>query len=226
FLRPHHLQAAQRHLTHQGQQSEKWDQHYNWGIRTVDLDIDALANYRCVVRVLRARLRDGTLVSIPEEGTLPALDLKPAFERENAVTIFVGVPVLQLGRANVGATGKADGARFLLDSQELEDENTGLNPQPVQVRLLNLKLLLSTEDQAGYEVLPIARVQKSAGTNAVPELDVNYIPPLLACDAWKPLSHGILQTIYDVIGRKLELVSQQVVSRGITFDSVAQGDPL
>jgi type VI secretion system protein ImpJ len=226
FLRPHHLQAAQRHWAHVGQLGEKWDLHYNWGLRAVDLDLDGIANYRCVVRSLKARLRDGTLVSIPEDGTLPALDLKPVFERENVVTIYLGVPVLQLGRANVSTNGRADGARYLLDSQELEDENTGLNPQPIQVRLLNLRLLTSNDDQAGYEILPIARLQKSAQTDAVPELDKSYIPPLLACDAWKPLHHGILQTIYDTLGRKLELLSQQVVSRGITFDSQAQGDPL
>jgi type VI secretion system protein ImpJ len=226
FMLPHHMQAAQRYWFHQGTLGEKWDLHYNWGLRAIDLDLDALANYRCVVRQLKARLRDGTLVGIPEDGTLPALDLKPAFERENAVTVYIGVPVLQLGRANIGQPGKADGARYLLDAQELEDENTGLNPRPIQVRLLNLKLLLSTEDQAGYEVLPIARVQKSARAEATPELDESYIPPLLACDAWKPLSAGILQTIYDRIGKKLELLAQQVVSRGITFDSQAQGDPL
>src|SRR5262245_22386414 len=68
FLRPHHLQAAQRYWAHQGMLGEKWDLHYNWGLRAIDLDLDALSNYRCVVRQLRARLRDGTLVSIPEDG--------------------------------------------------------------------------------------------------------------------------------------------------------------
>src|SRR5262249_39048930 len=81
FVRPHHFNAAQQHWEQVLAQNAKWDRHYNWGLRAVELDLDALANYRLVVRVLRARLRDGTLVSIPEEGTLPAIDLKPAFER-------------------------------------------------------------------------------------------------------------------------------------------------
>lgn len=228
FLRPHHLQAASRHGSHVAALNEKWDLHYNWGLRSIDLDLDALANYRCVVRSLKARLRDGTLLSIPEDGTLPALDLKAAFEqtRENALTIYLGVPVLQLGRRNVADNGRGDSARYVVDALELEDENTGLNPQSIQVRLLNLKLLLSSDDQAGYEVLPIARVQKSARAEATPELDETYFPPVLSCDAWKPLSAGILQAVYDRIGKKLELLAQQVTSRGITFDSVAQGDPL
>src|SRR5262249_34893527 len=100
-----------------------------------------------------------------------------------------------------------------------------VNPQPIQVRLLNLKLLLDTEDRAGYDVLPICRVHKSAKAEATPELDASYIPPLLACEAWQPLLAGILQQIYDRIGQRLQLLAELVVSRGITFDSQAPGDP-
>ena len=35
-----------------------------------------------------------------------------------------------------------------------------------------------------------------------------------------------MQSIYDRIGNKIELLATQVVSRGITFDSQGQGDPL
>jgi type VI secretion system protein ImpJ len=227
FLRPHQLQAAQRHALHLADLNEKWDQHYNWGLRSFDLDHDALANYRLVIRSLRARLRDGTLISIPEDGNLPALDLKAAFGPETALTIYLAVPLVRLGRANVSTDGSAEGGgRYLVESQDLEDENTGVNPQAIQVRLLNLKLLLSSQDVSGYEVLPVARIEKSPRAEATPQLDETYIPPVLACDAWPPLLNGILQAIYDRIGKKIELLSNQVVSRGITFDSHAQGDPL
>ncbi len=226
FIRPQHFQTAQRYWAHLVDRSEKWDVHYNWGLRAVELDLDALANYRGVVRSLCARLRDGTLIALPEDGLLPALDLKPAFEQGTSVTLYLAVPVLHLGRANVSADGAAEGSRYVVDTQELEDENTGVNPQPVQVRLLNVRLLTSEQDQTGYEVLPIARIQKSSRAEATPELDTDYIPPVLACDAWKPLEAGIMQAVYDRIGKKIEVLAGQVVSRGITFDSHTQGDPL
>lgn len=225
FLRPHHFQAENRHLAHVLNRGEKWDQHYNWGVRAVDLDLEALANYRLVVRSLEARLPDGTLIALPEDGTVPAIELKAAFEKANSVTVFLAVPVVRLGRANVATGRTGDGARYLVDSQELEDENTGVNPQPIQVRLMNLRLLLSNQDHTGYEVLPIARLEKSPRAEAVPQLDRAYIPPLLACDAWQPLAAGILQTIYDRIGKKIELLGNQVVANSISFDSQAQGDP-
>jgi len=223
FLRPHHLQAAQRYSFHLGHTSEKWDLHYNWGLRSIDLDREALGNHRLVVGALQARLRDGTLVSVPDDGLLPNIDLKPAFEREKTLTVFLGVPRLHIGRANI-VNGQAENGRFLLDTQELEDENTGVNPQPVQVRLLNLKLLLSNQDQTGYEVLPIARIEKSAKAEAPPAIDITYIPPVLACDAWSVLSLDILQQIYDRIGKVLEQKANQAVSRGIVFESQAAED--
>jgi type VI secretion system protein ImpJ len=226
FIRPQHFQAAQRHWAHLVDRGSRFDVHYNWGLRALDLDLDALANSGAVVRSLRARLRDGTLVSVPEDGLLPTLDLKPALERDNTVTLYLGVPVLHLGRANVGSNGGADGARYAVDTQELEDENTGINPQPVQVRLLNVRLLTSIQDHTGYEVLPIARVRKSARAEATPELDTTYIPPVLACEAWKPLEAGIVQAVYHRIGQKIETLAGQIVGRGVTFDSHTQGDPL
>jgi type VI secretion system protein ImpJ len=224
FIRPHHFQAVQRYWSQQGSLGDKWDLHYNWGLRAIELDREALGNYRLVIRSLKARLRDGTLVAVPEDGNLPDVDLKPAFEQAGEVTAYLAVPVLNLGRANVAANGRSEGGRYLLDTQELEDENTGVNPQPIQVRLLNLQLLLSTDSRAGYEVLPIARLARSARAEAVPQLDPGYIPPLLAFDAWEPLQADILQTIYHRLGRKIEEKANQAVSRGISFGTHSQGD--
>lgn len=236
FIRPHHFQASQRWEAHLTQRADKWNLHYCWGLRSIEVDLDALANYRFVVRSMQARLRDGTLVSIPEDGVLPALEIKNAFQREHSVTIFLAVPIVHLGRANVSSNGQqpderrspgagsAFDARYLLDMQELEDENTGVNPQPIQVRLLNLRLLLSNQDHTGYEVLPIARIERSPQAEAPPQLNHAYIPPVLACDAWQPLRGGVIQNIYDRIGKKLEALTEQIHARSITFDSTAQGE--
>lgn len=225
-MRPHHLQSMQRHEFSQGHANQKWTQHYNWGLRSVDVNLDALSNFRFVVDSLKARLRDGTIISIPQDGILPPVDLKPAFADRGDVTAYLALPSLNLGKANVADTSLADGARWRLDTQELEDENTGVNPQPVMVRLLNLKLMLSGEDHTGFEVLPIARVVKSPRAEATPEIDKNYIPPLLACDGWTPLENDIMRAVTDRIGKKLEVLAALVTSRGISFDSTGQGDPL
>jgi type VI secretion system protein ImpJ len=225
FLRPQHFQAAQRAWYDLTERHEKWDLHYNWGLHALDLDLDALTNYRCVVRSAEARLRDGTLIAVAADSPLPACDLRGAFATTSAVTVYLGVPVLQLGRANVAAAHGERG-RYLVETRELEDENTGVNPQPVPVRQLNVQVLLSTQDHAGFEVVPIARLERSARAEAVPQLDPKYIPPVLACDAWPGLTVAVLAAVHERLGKKIELLATQIVSRGITLDSHAQGDPL
>jgi type VI secretion system protein ImpJ len=240
FLLPQQMQAAERFGMHHLYLSHKWDLHHDWGLRAIDLDEAALANFRFAVRSLKARLPDGTLVAVPEDGTLAAVDLKPGFERGNLVTVYLAVPRLHLGRPNVrepeaapakpapaaaGAAKEAGQMRYVLASEEIEDENLSDNAHPVPVRLLNLRLLLSTEDHSGYEVLAIARVQKPATADATPQLDRNYIPPLLACDAWSVLAADILQDIYHRIGTKVEKLASKMVTRGITFDSRSGEDP-
>jgi type VI secretion system protein ImpJ len=225
FLRPQQLQAAQRYESGRQQTITAWDHPYYWGLQAITVDPDALANHRLVIHNLQARLRDGTLVRVPEEGALAAVDLKPALERERAVTVHVAVPVFRLGQANAGGDGSA-APRYLVDTQELEDENTGTNPQPVALRQLNLRVLLSGQDPAGYELLPVARIERSPEADALPRLEAAYIPPVLVCGAWHPLRVDILQAVYDRIGKKIELLSGQVVSRGIAVGSQTASDAL
>ncbi len=226
FLRPQHFQAASRHQMQQTACSDQWTVHYGWGLRSIDLDEDALANQRLVVRKLKARLRDGTLVSVPEGAVLNEIDLKGAFGQDHSLTVYLAVPVVQMTRANAGQTEQQRAVRYLVDTMQVEDENTGQNGHPVEIRRLNLRLMLSTQDHGGYEVLPIARITRADRAEAVPQLDTSYIPPLLACDAWPPLSAGVLEQVYDRLGKKVELLGGQAVSRGITFDSQGQGDRL
>jgi type VI secretion system protein ImpJ len=221
FLRPQQFQAAERFAHEIQARLGRWDVQHYWGARRVEWEPEALATYRFALRALEVRLRDGSALILPDDGSLPALDLKPAFQSTNRVTIFLAVPQLRLGRANAGAV---ESSRYRTDMQDLEDENTGVNPQPVSVLLPNVRLLTDADEHAGFDVIPLARLEKSARAEAVPQLDTAYIPPVLACDAWPPLQVGILRTIYDRIGKKIELLASQVVTRGITLDSHGQGD--
>jgi len=222
FLRQHHFLGGRRHALRMDQLNAKWDSHYNWGLRSIKLDADALGNFRFSVSSLQARLRDGTLVEVPEDGQLQELDLKAALEANRRVTVHLAVPVLKSGRANVSEAGPSADARYQLVTQDVEDENTGTDPQPITFRRPNLRLLLSTQDLTGYTTLPIARVERAERAEATPQLDPTFFPSMLSCDAWYDLQVGVLQAIYDRVGRKIEKLASQAVSRGLTLDSRAQ----
>ena len=91
FLRPHHFHAAHRYLADMSRRNHNWDLHYNWGLRSIDLDHEALANHRLVIHSLEARLRDGTPVVLPRDGVLPPVDLRAKF-REKETRPVPGLP--------------------------------------------------------------------------------------------------------------------------------------
>ncbi len=223
FILPHHFQAAQRSWIHEAQLHSGLDHPYNCGLRTCVLDNNALANRRFVVKALRARLSDGTVITVPEDGLLEPLELERAFATAAVVDVFLAVPVLDLSKRNVTLDGSVASARFARYVLAVNDESTGDNPKHVEFLRLKYRLLPSTEDGAGYELLRIARVQRATQQGAL-QLDSTYIPPLLACDAWKVLQTGILQDISNLIGAEIEVLAKTVVARGISFDSHSQGD--
>ncbi|MCA9069556.1 MAG: type VI secretion system baseplate subunit TssK, partial [Planctomycetaceae bacterium] len=89
---------------------------------------------------------------------------------------------------------------------------------------LNVRLLLSTEDLDGYDVLPIAQVSRSSAEGSVPEIDVSYIPPLLSVSAWSPLARDLLRGLHDRIAHKLRVLGEQVASRGLHIAAQEPGD--
>jgi type VI secretion system protein ImpJ len=222
FLRPHHFQAADRHMRQFIGQQVRWDEHHYWGVRHLKHDPDALGAFRFVVRHLEARMRDGTPVVLPDDAGEQGLDLKEAFQRQSRVEIFLAVPQWRSGQPNAGPDVQFP--RYLVDNLALEDENTGVNPQPVSVRRPNVRLMFGDDDHAGFETLPLARLVKADRAEATPKLDTTFIPPLLACDGWPVLSDDILQQVFFRINTKIEVLASQVKSRGISFDSGSPGD--
>lgn len=238
FLRPHHLQALDRHWAEALATSGNWDNEYNYGLRHVEISPEAIANYHFQLNVCHARLRDGMLVSLeagqePDRADLKEpldqlksamVDLSDAFAQESTIRVFLAVPKMKLGAVNVGNEAGGGKHRFTETIQSLQDENQGGNDQEIQLRALNARLLLSTQDLSGYELLPIAQIQRASEEEAAPRIDPQYIPPVLAIDAWPPLGRDIVRAIYDIIGKKIEILGEQVVNRGITFESQEPGD--
>ncbi|HEX8203415.1 MAG TPA: type VI secretion system baseplate subunit TssK, partial [Isosphaeraceae bacterium] len=81
----------------------------------------------------------------------------------------------------------------------------------------------SDQDPTGYEVLPLARITRSAQAEAPPQLDLQYVPPLLVLDAWPKLWRDV-QALYHQIGAKIEQLAEQVVGQNIAFDSQIPGE--
>ena len=242
FMWPHHMQQEERlrhaELSRQG----KFNLHHNWGLRKLDLDLEALKQGRLVIRRLQARLSHGTLVDIPDDAALDTPDLVAGLDVQDPLTVYVAVPMLRSSEidpadeAAAADTSGADGSgvkqnvagsdgRFSTELTEVYDENTGADRQQITIRRLRVKLLLGTDPgHEGYEKLPILQVQKNSGPEGPLRLDDTYIPPLLACDAWEPLFKDILQAVFYRIGADVDMLAKQVGKWRITFETTNPGD--
>ena len=226
FLAPQHYQLADQYAAQTWQRDIDWTHAYGWGLRSIEIDAEALTNHRFHVRQLRARMPGGQVLSVPEDLTLPVLDLRPQLQNQSSVKVFLSLPLWQKARANASETADDIDARFVVSNLEVPDENNGTEMRTVQVRQLNARLLTSLEDHAGFETLPIAQVRRSHRSTAVPEIDPTYIPPVLACDAWEPLQARVLERLSEHLGRKRSVLQSQAVSRSLGFDSTGQGERL
>jgi type VI secretion system protein ImpJ len=238
FLRPQHFQAAERHWGELQSTSERWDHPCNYGVASIEFSKDAVANYKFQVHRLSARLRDGTLVEIGADREPDRVDLKEpllgakdavvglaaAFEKEAVVRVVLAVPRLNIGRRNLNREGAQEVSRYLESSAPMQDENAGGNDQDVSLRALHVKFMLSSDDLSGYETIPIAQVRRSGEGEVAPQVDAEYVPPVISIDAWPGLGRDIVRGCFDLVGRKAEVLGQQIVNRGVGLDSQHPGD--
>jgi type VI secretion system protein ImpJ len=245
FLVPQHFQAADDHWLELHQLSVEFDHAYQYGLRHVDLDPEAIQNGFFQIHRCAARMKDGAVISLelgqgidrkPLQGGLSeaqslVAQLEAPLRSESVLMVYLVVPKQRLGDRNV-ATGTAFGAETPSSAERAAglcryrevplvrpDASLGGNEQEVNLKTMNVQLRLSTEDLSNCEWLPIARIKRAG--KAGPELDTDYIPPVLAIETWTPLAK-ILLNIYDRIGQTIEVLSDNVRTRGIHF---ADQDP-
>jgi len=224
FLRPHHLQAAFRQMDTLRGAAIAALQPYGWGFLALDLATDALENHSLEVRSAELLLREGTFVKVPENCTLPPRDFKKPFEQHSgALPVWLGVPEIQTVRANVQNPGEVlDGRspRYAIDLVERYDENTGENPQSIEVRRFRGALFVGKEDRSGYSCVPLCKIERSA---AGPALVKNSVPPLLRMRAWATLLTAV-ERLWNDIRARCEQLGGDAAERGLTFATGSPGD--
>ncbi|MAI73970.1 MAG: type VI secretion system baseplate subunit TssK [Rhodopirellula sp.] len=228
FIRPQHLQAADRHWREHSHTSQQWDQPYGYGIHVLRHSADALTSGLLRVEELEARLRDGTLVQL-RPGQELEIDLKPAFEKLSAddatgtLNVYVAVPKLNLGGANITKAPSESGKRYIQTNSTVTDENGQDTAQPIDFREFNLQLILG-EDHAGLEVLPVIRIKSASDREVEPVVDEAYIPPVLATSSWLHLRRYYMQGIRDVINRHMQTLSEPVRQMRVGRHSLEPAD--
>lgn len=235
FLRPHHLQAWDRHWHETQTASERWQSPYTYGLASITIDSDSLAAGFFQLSAVRAKMPEGTLIELMPGETSERIDLRAGLDETPSPTtiplqggsyldVYLAVPRLQLGGTNVAENETQTSARFQQLQVHVPDEADGASVEPIIFRRVNATLLLSTDDLSGYDTLKIARIRRGRVGGAIAELDDRYIPPALSCNAWPLLSTRVLRPIHDMIMLKIELLAKLINDHSVHMDASNPGD--
>lgn len=214
---PHHFQAAEAATHDLLATSLDWANPYSYGIRRIELEDESLANFEVRIPRLQARLSDGTLVSIPENGHLDTLDIRESFQGSPELYIYLVLPQIVSGKSNSSRkNGHPVEQRFLIESEEWEERNSGHAGRTIETHYLNVQLRAQPKLEAppGFEAIPLFRLRRSGQPGAAPEIDPSYVPPLLSCPASPGLQQSILLPICAQLGSFIKTQATELQTQG------------
>ncbi len=227
FLQPHHLQTMQRQLLNRIERGNAMRWAYPYGVIDARLSSDALVNMLVRFDRLHAVMPDGLEICFPETADLAPLDIKNAFEASsNGLTVYLAVPHWTAGRPNTIDQG-ADVSSFVkrrfrtVELDEVNDENTGDQPQPVQVRHVNARLVLDADDATDMDTIPLLRVVPGVGQDVgLPRQDPNFVGPCLVLGGSSALRDMVRDLVHQIQASRDSLVVE-LTRGGFNIDALS-----
>ena len=180
FLRPQHFQQQELFTEQAIAQVLRQIHAHPWGIRSVDIDSDALRAGLLRVNALDLIYPDGMHISAPGNDPLPAArSLADIPQLGTETRIFACLPVLNAfgGNSSDPHAATSRPARFSSEQVAVPDLYTNALETEVTALRANIRLLVEQENRDGYQCIPIARLCKNA--TGVWTVDESYVAPLV-----------------------------------------------
>lgn len=207
LLSQHHFQAQDRYHEQLLSDRIRAVAHYPWGITALDLDESALNAGQVKIRRLSAIWPDGASVitgdGSPEPAPAPR-SFETAFAPEaQKLEIFVGLAhesasaLLEDKAKNIGAR------RFVRESQDVPDANTGSSLQEIEFARPNLRVFFGGEPQDGFSTIRIAELVRQANGRVI--VRDNHVAPVLHISAAPFLVSGLQRVLAGITARQRQL---------------------
>ncbi|MEZ5978980.1 MAG: type VI secretion system baseplate subunit TssK [Planctomycetota bacterium] len=192
FLYPQHLQAFTREVRAGVRSAGALGLVGDYGLIDLEVDGDALQDGVFDVRSVKLVLRDGTLVEVPVNGTVPKREFTEFFTGPE-LDVHFGVPTAQAGVAQIGGPDEVGGARarYGVEREKVQDENARDSHREVEFRRLQGHLFFGDEERAGFDTVLVARLARTGSGKAKTQLSRTFVPPVLRCGASAVLEHDL-----------------------------------
>jgi type VI secretion system protein ImpJ len=214
FLTPHHIQ--QWDLFQAGTINSRLRSliPYNWGFSELTIDRDSLSNGNFTLLTCRGIFRDGSIIDIPDLDATPSpRKIDEHFQPNmDSLDIYMAIPLERNNAGNTLLSGKTASyqTRYVEDSVNVTDYNTGENERQIAIARKNIKLLFQDEINDEYETMRIARIVRTS-TGAF-GLHNEYIPPCLNISCSTRLL-GIVRSMFEMLSAKSNELSMQCRQR-------------
>lgn len=217
FLRPQHMQQHDRYIDSQFRERNRMLQRYGWGVKTLSIDENLLAQGVFSVTKCTGILADGTLFHIGSAFGYPlTLNLNESMQDQR---VFLCLPVVLPGsdEAELGE-GQESLTRYQRKEVEVRDSNLG---QGKLARLntgsLRFRVLLERDVSSDYSRLAIAHAQEIAGDGAI-ILDSEFIPPCIDIKVAPPIIQALQEAI-GLLNHRAEALSARLTKSSRTSTS-------
>ncbi|MEK7396244.1 MAG: type VI secretion system baseplate subunit TssK [Candidatus Poribacteria bacterium] len=214
FLTPHHFQQWDTYQSGTLNARLRSLIPYDWGVSELTIDREGLANGNLTLLACRGIFRDGCSVNIPDLDEVPSPRKADEHFLPNmdALETYIAIPLERPNAANCLLSGKkaTRETRYIEDSTNVLDYNTGENERQVSAARKNIKILFQDELTDEYEVLKIARlVRTPTGTIGIQN---EYIPPCLNISS-SPRLIGLIRGLFEILIAKSNELSAQCRQR-------------
>lgn len=200
FLRPHHLQQADRYAENMLESRVRHVTPYPWGFAHVEIDRDLAQQSRFALRRATGVMPDGTVFDIPGDSPLPP----PIEVPEAAATqiVWLAMPAKASNTREVDAEGSDSASRYVSGTETVIDSTSHLRvEEEIDVAYPRLGYEIRKTAKPGYVGLPIARIVEVHDRTIV--FDEKFAPPVLMVAA-HPTLDGWLDRVIGWIGNKLD----------------------
>lgn len=217
FLQPHHLQYLQRSIYKYGRKNRTAYMAFPYGLIDFEVDTDALASLRVIIKHFSAVMPDGTEISMPGNVVLAPLDLSATLkEHPEDITVYLAMPLWSDFDANLSESGASASKRlFSTAERTLRDENTGDNEISVVTRRMNARLITQFDDQTDMQVLPVLKLTAVSNQGAEKELSIDekFIPPFMVITPDCALSKMASDVLYKTARCRDKLLNDLTVAQ-------------
>ncbi|MGZ5182140.1 MAG: type VI secretion system baseplate subunit TssK [Ramlibacter sp.] len=201
FLRPQHFQQQDRYHEARLNDTASALHPYCWGVRKLEIDLDALKADTLRITGLSLIFPDGEIVQAPDRDALPPQVRLGELACSQTLTFHAALPALKDHGDNCAARGDTrPDARFGQIEHDTFDLFSDAATAPVAYLTRSLRLVSELEPLAPFETVPLVRLRR-VPTGGF-EVDHAFMPPSLSIEG-SPGLHAMLTRLMEKLLAKV-----------------------